>query len=176
MTKKVKNQTKVSSRHQVTIPAGAFRTAAWSPATLWRSKLMEPAASSSLGSKCWSIPTPGASRPVAVCVIWPEVSGRSGGSPRFRRCVGFLDRSARTSRRGSCSRVLRAADLRRLLRLPRLTRTLIWSWPAISESRGYPDSAARSACWAEVSANAWVTALARNLGPEIGPRLHRTRL
>ncbi len=31
MAKKVKNQTKVSSKHQVTIPAGAFRTAGFEP-------------------------------------------------------------------------------------------------------------------------------------------------
>ena len=31
MTQKVKDQTKVSSKHQVTIPAGAFRTAGFSP-------------------------------------------------------------------------------------------------------------------------------------------------
>jgi AbrB family looped-hinge helix DNA binding protein len=30
MTEKVKNQTKVSSKHQVTIPAGAFRAAGFS--------------------------------------------------------------------------------------------------------------------------------------------------
>lgn len=31
MTEKVKNQTRVSSKHQVTIPAGAFRTAGFEP-------------------------------------------------------------------------------------------------------------------------------------------------
>jgi AbrB family looped-hinge helix DNA binding protein len=31
MTEKVKNQTKVSSKHQVTIPAGAFRSAGFEP-------------------------------------------------------------------------------------------------------------------------------------------------
>ncbi|HEX5608521.1 MAG TPA: AbrB/MazE/SpoVT family DNA-binding domain-containing protein [Solirubrobacterales bacterium] len=31
MSKKVKNQTTVSSKHQVTIPAGAFRTAGLAP-------------------------------------------------------------------------------------------------------------------------------------------------
>jgi len=31
MTKKVKNQTRVSSKHQVTIPAGAFRSAGFAP-------------------------------------------------------------------------------------------------------------------------------------------------
>jgi AbrB family looped-hinge helix DNA binding protein len=31
MAKKVKNQTRVSSKHQVTIPAGAFRTAGFEP-------------------------------------------------------------------------------------------------------------------------------------------------
>lgn len=31
MVQKVKDQTKVSSKHQVTIPAGAFRTAGFAP-------------------------------------------------------------------------------------------------------------------------------------------------
>ena len=31
MTQKVKDQTRVSSKHQVTIPAGAFRTAGFAP-------------------------------------------------------------------------------------------------------------------------------------------------
>jgi bifunctional DNA-binding transcriptional regulator/antitoxin component of YhaV-PrlF toxin-antitoxin module len=31
MAEKVKNQTRVSSKHQVTIPAGAFRTAGFEP-------------------------------------------------------------------------------------------------------------------------------------------------
>jgi AbrB family looped-hinge helix DNA binding protein len=31
MTQKVKDQTRVSSKHQVTIPAGAFRTAGFEP-------------------------------------------------------------------------------------------------------------------------------------------------
>jgi bifunctional DNA-binding transcriptional regulator/antitoxin component of YhaV-PrlF toxin-antitoxin module len=31
MTRKVKDQTRVSSKHQVTIPAGAFRTAGFTP-------------------------------------------------------------------------------------------------------------------------------------------------
>ena len=31
MAEKVKDQTRVSSKHQVTIPAGAFRTAGFSP-------------------------------------------------------------------------------------------------------------------------------------------------
>jgi AbrB family looped-hinge helix DNA binding protein len=31
MAEKVKNQTRVSSKHQVTIPAGAFRTAGFAP-------------------------------------------------------------------------------------------------------------------------------------------------
>jgi len=31
MAEKVKNQTKVSSKHQVTIPAGAFRAAGFAP-------------------------------------------------------------------------------------------------------------------------------------------------
>lgn len=31
MAQKVKDQTRVSSKHQVTIPAGAFRTAGFSP-------------------------------------------------------------------------------------------------------------------------------------------------
>jgi len=31
MAEKVKNQTKVSSKHQVTIPSGAFRTAGFEP-------------------------------------------------------------------------------------------------------------------------------------------------
>lgn len=31
MPEKVKNQTRVSSKHQVTIPAGAFRTAGFAP-------------------------------------------------------------------------------------------------------------------------------------------------
>jgi bifunctional DNA-binding transcriptional regulator/antitoxin component of YhaV-PrlF toxin-antitoxin module len=74
MTEKVKNQTRVSSKHQVTIPAGAFRTAGFEPGDVLR------------------VEAEGAGRVVLtrVAELVDRYSGRLGTGGDLRERVGGL--------------------------------------------------------------------------------------